>query len=65
MRIRVTPRLNAAAGYGTWLSIVAIAVTAVVSSADAVLPFWVMGGFLLLLCACIFIRVAGDVELTE
>jgi len=65
MKFKVSPRLNTAAGYGTWLCIAAIAITAFVSSADAVAPFWVIGGFLVLLCACIAIRLAGDVGLTE
>jgi len=63
--MRISPRLNTAAGYGTWLCIAAIAVTAFASSADAVAPFWVIGGLLVLLCVCIAIRVAGDVGLAE
>jgi hypothetical protein len=61
MKFKVSPGLNTAAGYGTWLSIAAIAITAFFSNADAATPFWVMGGFLIVLCACIAIRVAGEV----
>ena len=46
------------AGIGAWLSIAAIAITAMVSSADARAPFWIMGGFLVCLLVCIAIRVA-------
>lgn len=63
--MRISRRLNTAAGYGTWLCIAAIAVTAFVSSAEAAAPFWVIGGLLVLLCACIGIRIAGDAGLAE
>ncbi|MDR3468701.1 MAG: hypothetical protein P4M07_22455 [Xanthobacteraceae bacterium] len=61
MRIRIAPGLNTVAGYGIWLSILAIVVTAYVSSADAATPFGLIAVFLACLCICIAIRVAGDV----
>jgi hypothetical protein len=67
--MRISSRLNTMAGYGAWLSIAAIAITAFVSSADAHAPFWIMAGLLVFLCVCIAIRifhaVAGDVGLTK
>lgn len=57
MRISIAPGLVTAATYGTWLSIIAIALTAVLSSADAHAPYGIIAVFLVLLCVCIGIRV--------
>lgn len=62
VRISIAPGLATAAKYGTWLSIIAIALTAVLSSADAHAPYGIIAVFLVVLCACIAVRVLAAVS---